>query len=97
MAGELVEAGEAAPEVLELAEKAFDEVTFLVTFGVILTRVEAVSAGRDDRFSAQLTDSRADVLSVIAFVSEDELSMVVLKECLSVRRFMRLTRGEVHA
>lgn len=104
VAGELIEAGEDAPEVLEFTEKALDKMTFFVALGVppqgdfiILTSIEAVGAGRDDRLSAKVSNSGADVLGVIAFVGQDELGAVVLEECLSVWRFMRLTGGEVQA
>lgn len=45
--GELVEAGEDPAEILELTDKAFDEVAFLVELGIILTRLLTVVARWD--------------------------------------------------
>ncbi len=44
MANEFVKAGEATPEVLELANEAFNKVTFFVALSVVLTRVETINA-----------------------------------------------------
>ena len=48
VAGELVEAGEAAPKVLEFADKTLDEVTLLVKFRVVGTGMLAIDFRGDN-------------------------------------------------
>jgi hypothetical protein len=79
VAGKFIEAREAATVVLELVEKALDEVTLFIKFSVVLRWFFAVFLGRDNRFCTQLGDGVADVLGVIGFVSHDELSLKVFE------------------
>lgn len=79
VAGELIEAREATTVVLELAEKAFDEVPLFVQLAVILGFLFAVFLGRDHCFRPQFGNGIADVLGVISFVSHDELGLVTLE------------------
>ncbi len=93
VAGKLIEAGEAATVVLELADKAFDEVPLFVQLVVILGFLFAVLLGRDHRFCTQRGDGIADMLGVIGFVSYDELSSVTFEQRFSLGRFVRLSCG----
>jgi len=49
VAGELVKTWEDAAVVFELADEAFDEVTFFVEFALVLAGLGTVVAGWNDR------------------------------------------------
>lgn len=65
VASEFVEAEEAAPEVLELADKALDKAPLLVKLGVILGRAFAIGLRWNDRFCTYVSDGASNVFSVI--------------------------------
>jgi hypothetical protein len=71
VAGELVISGSDAPEILEPAEAAFDDVAPFV--GTLAEGVEGYSVGlvRNDRAGAAAFDVGAEVVAVIALVADE--------------------------
>ena len=50
-AGQLIEAREDAPKVLDLADEAFNQMAFSVEQSVVIVRFYGVLLGRDNGFS----------------------------------------------
>jgi len=79
VASELVEAREAASIVLELADKALDEMTLLVKLLVVVTRLFAVRLGRDNWLSPPVHDGEENRVGIVRLVAQDELHFVAFK------------------
>jgi len=77
IASELVEAGEDMTKLFELADETLDEVP--VAFTVVITRLSTVFVGWNYCLSPHVGDGRKNGLSVIGFVSQDELAFVACK------------------
>src|SRR4051794_2435085 len=73
VAGELVEAGGDASEVLELAEEALDEVALTIQGRVDAALELAVTEGRDVRLAAAGAHEIEDGLCVIASIGDERL------------------------
>lgn len=71
VAGKFVVAGCDAPEVLEPAKAAFDDVPALVGALVEAMQVDPVGLVRNDRPCSSLEDQGSEGVSVVAFVSEN--------------------------
>ena len=71
--GELVEPGEYASVLFDLADKALDEVPFTVDVFVILTLGNSPGTRRDDRICSVLIYKLDEFIRVITLVSNDIL------------------------
>ncbi len=80
--------------MLELAKKAFHEVTLFVKFFVVVPLLFAVALGRNDRFGPHFCDGSKNRVSIIGFVAEHILDFVVCQQWFGVRRFLRLSGAE---
>ena len=67
----LFEAGGDAPELLEIAEEAFDEVATPVEFAVNGALNPDAALGRNVRFAARLADKIDDGAAVVATVGDE--------------------------
>jgi hypothetical protein len=65
---QLIKPREAAPEVLDFADEALDEVTFFVKFFVVLALLLAVTTRRNHRFGTHRGNENENALSVVSSV-----------------------------
>lgn len=87
---QLVEAGEDAAIVLNLADEALDQVALLVCVPINLTLFFAVAARRNDRFRALFFDTFDEVCRVVAGVGNQHLELVGFDECRRLRDVVTL-------
>jgi hypothetical protein len=93
-AGELVEPGEYAPVLFNLADKALDEVPFTVEVFVIIALGNSPGTRRDDGICSVLINKLDEFITVISFVSNDVLRGVTRYQCLSLSDVMSMTSAQ---
>ncbi len=92
--GILVEPAEYASVLLDLADKALDEMPFTVEVFVIITLGNSPGAGRDDRIRSVLTNNLEEFIAIISLVSNDILGGVTRYQCLSLGHVMPVTSAQ---
>lgn len=94
---QLVEAREDASVVLDLADKALNQVALLVRVPVDLTPFFAAAARLDDRLRATLFDTLDEVRRVVTGISYQRLELVSLYQRLGLRDVVSLAARQSEA
>jgi hypothetical protein len=94
---ELVISCRDAPELFQLVEEAFDEISLFVERLVVGERRTAIRFGRNDGFGSAFEDSLAQVIGVITFVGDDGLSLKAFDQGVRLCDVVALTWPEQQA
>jgi hypothetical protein len=89
---QLVVSGCHPSELLEFGKEALDAIALLVKFAVVGPLCLSISLGRDNDIGSSLFDPVAQMISVIALVSEDGLRFEAVDEVVCQSDVIALSR-----
>ena len=80
--------------MLDLVEKAFDEVAFLVKMPVVDPRVEAIGTGRDDRLHTAFLHDLHERVGIVALIADHGVGRECPDQPFGLPDVGRLSTGE---
>lgn len=97
VSGEFVVTGCDAPEVFDLVEEAFDEITVFVEMRVEAAPLRGCSASRDDRLCAAGGDGVHGALPVISLVRDNMSGPQSVEQAFDLGDVVALSAGQEEA